>query len=138
MVDPNQVTQALLNLILNALHAVQREGRIGIRILARNDGDAVCVQVEDDGPGIPPERVEKIFEPFYTTRDQGAGLGLAMVRKITENHEGKVAVVSPPPGKQRGTRFSLILRSMAGAAAEKDRATPSDRRTGENSKGERA
>ena len=121
MVDPNQVTQALLNLILNAVNAMGRGGRIDIQIRARNAGDGVCVQVEDDGPGIPPERLEKIFDPFYTTRDNGTGLGLAIVKKIVESHDGKVLVASPPPGKQRGTRVSLVLRSMASDPANDDR-----------------
>ena len=111
MVDPNQVTQALLNLMLNALQALQQGGLIMIQAATIEDGKAIEIRVTDDGPGIDPAVQENIFEPFYTTRERGTGLGLAMVQKIAENHNGSVKVESPPPGKTRGTRFTLMLKS---------------------------
>jgi two-component system sensor histidine kinase HydH len=110
--DPNQVTQAVLNLMLNALHASQSGGAVAIRAAWRPKEGEVEIQVTDNGPGIAPEVQEKVFEPFYTTRERGTGLGLAIVRKIAENHDGSVSVESPPPGKGRGTRFRLLLRDM--------------------------
>ena len=110
--DPNQITQALLNLMLNAINAMERGGAAEIRASALNEGAGVKIQVTDNGPGIDPDVQEKIFEPFYTTRERGTGLGLAMVRKIAENHDGGVAVKSPPAGKSSGTRFTLLLRNM--------------------------
>ncbi|MBC2709772.1 MAG: PAS domain-containing protein [Desulfosarcina sp.] len=110
--DPNQISQALLNLMLNAINAMETGGTIEIRISVSNEGEGVEIQVEDNGPGIDPEVQEKIFEPFYTTRERGTGLGLAIVRKIAENHDGGVRVDSPPPGKRSGTRFILFLRNM--------------------------
>jgi len=110
--DPNQVTQALLNLMLNAINAMETGGAVKIRASVFHEGAGVELQVEDNGPGIDPDVQEKIFEPFYTTRERGTGLGLAMVRKIAENHDGGVSVESPPPGKGSGTRFSLFLRNM--------------------------
>ncbi len=110
--DPNQITQALLNLMLNAINAVETGGAVRIRTSVLHEGEGVEVQVEDNGHGIDPEVQEKIFEPFYTTRERGTGLGLAMVRKIAENHDGGVGVESPPPGKRGGTRFTLFLRNM--------------------------
>ena len=110
--DPNQTTQALLNLMLNAIKALETGGMITIHASVCHDGEAVCIQVEDNGPGIAPEFQDKIFEPFYTTHRQGTGLGLAMVRKIAEHHAGEIWLDSPPPGNQSGSRFTLLLRDM--------------------------
>jgi len=111
--DPNQITQALLNLMLNAINALFEGGVIEIRASGSKDNN-VKIYVEDNGTGIEPEIQEKIFEPFYTTKERGTGLGLAMVRKIAENHDGGVDVESPPSGKSNGTRFILSLQNMAG------------------------
>jgi two-component system, NtrC family, sensor histidine kinase HydH len=110
--DPNQVTQALLNLMLNAVNAMETGGALTIRASVSREGEGLEIQMEDNGPGIDPAVQEKIFEPFYTTRERGTGLGLAMVRKIAENHDGGVSVESPSPGKSRGSRFTLFLRDM--------------------------
>jgi two-component system sensor histidine kinase HydH len=110
--DPDQVTQAMLNLLLNAIVAAAPGGRIDIRACRAPDHHAVTILIEDDGPGIVRDLQEKIFEPFFTTRGQGTGLGLAMVRKIAENHDGRVTVESPPPEKSRGSRFVLVLRNI--------------------------
>ncbi len=110
--DPDQVTQAMLNLLLNAIVAVAPGGRIDIRACRAPGENAVTILIEDDGPGVVRDLQEKIFEPFFTTRGQGTGLGLAMVRKIAENHDGSVTVESPPPKKSRGTRFVLVLRNI--------------------------
>jgi signal transduction histidine kinase len=110
--DPNQVTQALLNLMLNAVNALEDGGLIEIQARPFQDGEGVTIHVEDDGPGVPPDLQDKIFDPFYTTRERGTGLGLAMVRKIAENHHGGVSLTSPPPDKAGGTRFSLYLKSV--------------------------
>ena len=91
---------------------LKREGPWKIRASAFHEGEGVEIQVTDNGPGIDPDVQEKIFEPFYTTRERGTGLGLAMVRKIAENHDGGVSVESPLPGKSNGTRFTLSLRNM--------------------------
>jgi two-component system sensor histidine kinase HydH len=114
--DPNQVTQALLNLMLNAVNAMETEGTVEIRASVSQDGEGLEIKVEDNGPGIDPDVQEKIFEPFYTTRERGTGLGLAMVRKIAENHDGGISVVSPLPGTSRGTRFTLFMKNMETSA----------------------
>jgi len=110
--DPNQVTQALLNLMLNAVNAMETGGALKIRTAVSHDGEGLEIQVEDNGPGIDPDIQEKIFEPFYTTRERGTGLGLAMVRKIAENHDGRIRVESPRPGNGSGARFTLSLKNM--------------------------
>lgn len=110
--DPNQLTQAILNLILNAIQALEGGGAIEVWAARPDQGAGVAIHVEDNGPGITPDLQEKIFEPFYTTRERGTGLGLAMVRKIAENHNGGVHLESPPPQKSRGTRFTLLLKDV--------------------------
>ena len=111
-VDPGQVTQAMLNLMLNAISALENGGVLEIRVVLSENGKSIVIHIDDDGPGIDPEILDKIFEPFFTTRERGTGLGLAMVRKIAENHDGRVTAICPPPGKSAGTRFALSLRNM--------------------------
>lgn len=105
--DPDQLTQVLLNLLKNASEAAgEAGGTIRIRTfydmtlrLRREDGTrSLPVQIEilDDGPGIPPELVEDIFDPFVSGRENGTGLGLALVSRIIADHEGWVGVESQP------------------------------------------
>jgi signal transduction histidine kinase len=107
--DANQITQALLNLLLNALQALPPKGNIEIGAELDASDSRLHLWVKDDGPGIPPNQIEKIFEPFYTTREKGTGLGLAIVHKIAENHNGEIRVNSPPKGMTRGCCFSIVI-----------------------------
>lgn len=108
-VDSNQITQALLNLLLNALEAAEPGGHIIVG--AEFNASAACLNmwVEDNGPGISPEQKLKIFEPFFTTREKGSGLGLSIVHKIAENHNGEIRLESPIAGKIYGSRFTLMI-----------------------------
>ena len=107
--DAYQMTQAFLNLLLNSLKFVEKGGTIEVKALLMEKGTQFVFQVEDDGPGIPPENMAKIFDPFFTTRETGTGLGLAIVHKIVENHQGDIDVDSPPPGKTKGCRFTIRI-----------------------------
>lgn len=107
--DTNQLTQALLNLLLNAMQSVESGGTIEIGAALKPSDDRLLLWVEDNGAGIQPDKFEKIFDPFYTTRAKGTGLGLAIVHKIVENHQGEIGVESPPAGKKKGSRFTLFL-----------------------------
>jgi signal transduction histidine kinase len=115
--DPHQLRQIFTNLLINAYEALN--GRGTVRIVASTlpeedlpggsesmSGPTVQVEVIDDGPGIPPEVVDKIFSPFFTTKPQGSGLGLAIVRKIVDAHDGRIDV-SVRPGA--GTEFRVTL-----------------------------
>lgn len=102
--DGRQLEQLFLNLMLNAAQATQHRGILRIGTQAR-DGTFV-VTVQDDGPGIPPDRIERIFKPFFTTRTQGTGLGLAICKKIVDGHGGRIDVESPSEG---GARFTILL-----------------------------
>lgn len=107
--DSNQITQALLNLLLNAMQSVEPGGTIEIGAALKPSEARLEIWVEDNGTGIEHDKLDKIFDPFYTTRSKGTGLGLTIVHKIVENHQGQIRVESPPVGKSKGCRFTLSL-----------------------------
>jgi two-component system sensor histidine kinase HydH len=107
--DANQMTQAILNLLLNALQAVRNGGRIEVGAELNTSDSLLKIWVEDDGSGISADQKKKIFDPFFTTREKGTGLGLAIVHKIVENHRGEINLESPPVGKKQGTRIALSI-----------------------------
>ena len=102
--DPNQLKQVLVNLIKNALEATEEHDRI-ILATGFQDGQA-WFSVRDTGKGMPPEVLENIFHPFFTTKDKGTGLGLAVIHKIISDHQGTVKVESAP---DQGTTFLIRL-----------------------------
>ncbi|MEM1057870.1 MAG: GAF domain-containing protein [Verrucomicrobiota bacterium] len=107
-VDRSQVEQALLNVILNAVEAMPDGGTIRLLTEQRKiEGrHYLALKVRDTGPGMTPEKLEEIFAPFLTTKETGTGIGLAIVRKIVENHQGKVEVKS---ALGKGTTFALLF-----------------------------
>ena len=107
--DENQMLQVLLNLLLNAIQAVESGGHIEIGCNIAAENDKLEIWIEDDGIGVPAEKTSRIFEPFFTTREKGTGLGLSIVRKIVENHDGEIMFQSPPLSKRRGSRFTIII-----------------------------
>jgi signal transduction histidine kinase len=109
--DSEQLHQVLLNLVLNGMQAIEGEGRITIAAKVDAPGgpsqaDSVEISVSDTGAGIPPESLERIFRPFYTTKRGGTGLGLSLCRRIIRQHGGTLTVESKP-GK--GSRFIIRL-----------------------------
>jgi nitrogen fixation/metabolism regulation signal transduction histidine kinase len=104
--DPDQMRRALRNLILNALDAVPAEGaRLTIR--TQNLDGKVALEVSDNGAGLTPEECERLFTPYYTTKQHGTGLGLAIVQSVVSDHRGTITVHSEP-GK--GATFRIELR----------------------------
>ncbi len=102
--DAFKIKQALSNLIRNAAEAMPGGGTVTVS--ARVDQERWVIEVADNGPGIPGEFQQKIFEPFYTTKQKGTGLGLAIVRKIIDAHQGTLEVESAPG---QGSRFRILL-----------------------------
>jgi two-component system, NtrC family, sensor kinase len=120
-VDPKQIQQVFLNLFLNAVQAMQQGGTLTVQSdLSLVDGvEMVRVRVTDTGPGIPPQILEKIFTPFFTTKAQGTGLGLPICHRLVEQHGGRLSVVSRDG---HGTTFTVELPAFH--AKSEPRQTP--------------
>jgi signal transduction histidine kinase len=116
--DQYQLCQVFCNLLTNAFEALDGHGRVDIRVAlalvnhhpafaeAHAPTQAVIVDVMDDGPGVPADLIDKIFDPFFSTKPQGYGLGLSIVRKIVDAHDGRIDLTALPV---RGTRFRVTL-----------------------------
>jgi len=108
--DAHQINQVLLNLLLNAIQAMDKPG--AIRVSLGRDHDAALITVADEGKGIAPETLPNIFRPFFTTKGHGTGLGLSLARRIVESHGGTISVRSEV-GK--GTQFTVRLPIARGS-----------------------
>ena len=109
--DSEQLHQVLLNLVLNGIQSIEQEGKISIAAQINHPGptkrnDRVEISVSDTGAGIPPEQLERIFRPFYTTKRGGTGLGLSLCRRIIGQHGGTLNVESE---MGKGSRFIIRL-----------------------------
>ena len=104
MADAEQLIQALLNLAINALQAVAKCGRVELR--AQQAGDTLLLEVADSGPGLPAERLSVIFEPYYTTKPEGSGIGLWIAQQIVVAHGGTIQAANGPAG---GAVFTIRL-----------------------------
>jgi signal transduction histidine kinase len=102
--DPAQIQQVLVNLIKNAIQAMTTGGTITLQ--TGEGGDGVWVSVADTGNGIPQEQISRIFDPFYTTKKEGTGLGLMIVQRIVRAHGGRIELESLVG---RGTTFRIWL-----------------------------
>ncbi|MGK2857508.1 MAG: ATP-binding protein [Thermoanaerobaculia bacterium] len=103
VVDPDQIRRAVINLLDNALEATD-EGTV--RLYARLRGKLLRIEVSDTGRGVPAADRERLFLPYYSTKDKGTGLGLAIVHRIVKDHDGRIAV---QPNQPRGTRFEIEI-----------------------------
>jgi signal transduction histidine kinase len=103
--DPTLIEQVLINLLLNAAQAVSGRDDASISLSAYQDGQArIMIEVRDNGPGIAAENIDKIFIPFFSTKEGGAGIGLSFSRQVMHLHRGSINVHSRP-GEE--TVFSL-------------------------------
>ncbi len=105
-VDPDQLKRVIVNLVDNAVEAIDRRGTITIETVTEASAGFVRIVVADDGPGIPAGEREKLFLPYYSTKGRGSGLGLAIVRRIVAEHGGSIDVADNVP---HGTRFTIEL-----------------------------
>ena len=105
--DPVQLTQALVNLVINAIQAVKGSGRVEVTAHADEQNERFAIEIRDTGPGVPIEKRSTIFEPFFTTRLEGSGLGLWVVQQIISAHGGAVLVGDAMGG---GAVFTVQLR----------------------------
>jgi signal transduction histidine kinase len=125
--DPGLLHTALVNVIRNAYQAMSEAVPGGHQLeldalhRASDSGERVVLRVADTGPGVSAETVERMFNPFFTTRATGTGLGLAIVHRIADTHGGTVSVRSPAPGQTRGTVVELAIPVRWGGATPADR-----------------
>ena len=96
MGDRSQLTQAFLNLLNNALEAMPRGGSLKVALKSIPGLKSIELRIEDSGPGIPPENLKKVFAHYFTTKEKGIGLGLAITQKIIQGHQGRLEVRSLP------------------------------------------
>jgi PAS domain S-box-containing protein len=113
-VDAEQIRQVWLNLAANALEALGERGTLTVTWVARG-ADQVAVEFRDDGPGIPPEDLRRVGEPFFTTKRGGTGLGLAIAQRIVERHGGVLTLESVAG---RGTTARVMLPGLSAALAQ--------------------
>ena len=111
LADSEQLHQVLLNLVLNGIQSIDTEGKISIEAVARpadasNRPGTIELAISDTGVGIPPEHLDRIFRPFYTTKRGGTGLGLSLCRRIISQHGGTLTVESK---MKQGSRFLIRL-----------------------------
>lgn len=105
-IDKDQMKQVILNLLMNAIQAMPEGGRLGLSGRISEDDQWVKLSIQDSGIGIPPEDMNKLFDPFFSTKEGGIGLGLSIAHRIIDQHQGKIDVESHP-GK--GTLLTLWL-----------------------------
>lgn len=100
--DEQLLGQAVLNLLLNGIEAMEEGGSLFVQFARATEEDGegrqVKLTIRDGGPGIPPAILDRIFNPFFTTKDTGTGLGLAIVHRIVDAHDGTITVTNPPGG----------------------------------------
>jgi signal transduction histidine kinase/putative methionine-R-sulfoxide reductase with GAF domain len=104
--DKEQMKQVILNLLLNAIQAMPKGGRLGLSGQVSADDQWVQFSILDSGVGIPPEDMDKLFDPFFSTKEGGVGLGLSIAHRIIDQHSGKIEIESRP---EQGTVFKLWL-----------------------------
>lgn len=140
--DTARTQRVLMNIMLNAVQAVGERGEIGLAATTDAQG-RVALTIWDTGPGIPDDRIERIFDPFYTTRASGTGLGLAIVHRIVEAHGGTIRVRNGPTGGLHFTmefpgptaepvasrRLTMEQTESTGAPASRRRKSPGARPT---------
>jgi signal transduction histidine kinase len=114
MADPMQLQQIFLNIVLNAVDAMPKGGRLGVRTSFEAGPGLIHIEISDTGNGISKEHADKIFHPFFTTKPKGTGLGLAISKQLIEQHGGSIAAAANPSG---GTVFRIELPLISPMAA---------------------
>jgi signal transduction histidine kinase len=109
MLDKEQMEQVIINIIINSVQAMGKDGNISISTSFIKEFNMVQVSISDTGGGIKKEDQDKVFEPFYTTKDKGTGLGLAICSRIIENHDGYIDFKSR---EGEGTVFLIKLPAI--------------------------
>jgi len=104
--DKNQIHQVIINLIINAADAMDKKGTLTIRTYRNKEKRKVYLEIADTGCGIDNEKISKIFDPFYTTKSDGSGIGLSICQRIIADHKGTIAVSQSAVG---GAEFCIRI-----------------------------
>ena len=107
-IDPDKMQQVFLNLCMNAIESMPSGGELMVRANTTHSEEELCITVEDNGQGLSEKELDQIFDPFYTTKKDGTGLGLSVARQIVSQHDGRLEVESTPG---QGTRFKVYLKT---------------------------
>ena len=110
MVDQDLLYQAFLNILLNAIQAMPQGGHLTVSIMPGPHGQGGAIRFQDDGEGIEPEALNKILNPFFTTKEKGSGLGLPIVKSIIQAHQGSLSISSAP---ETGTTVTITIPALA-------------------------
>ena len=122
MGNQDNLERVFLNLFMNAIHAVSKKGKIVVQTSLLPSRDIVEIKIGDDGPGIPKEQQERLFQPFYTTKEDGTGLGLNICQSLILQHKGSISINSE---NGRGTTVIIKLPiQQDGQVSSIDKATP--------------
>ncbi|WP_018756144.1 ATP-binding protein [Paenibacillus terrigena] len=105
-IDSVQIKQVLINLIQNAFEAMPKGGQVDIRLTCNKKQNTAVITIRDYGIGISKDQMKNVFNPFFTTKENGLGLGLSICYRIIENHNGKIQIKA---SEERGTKFSITL-----------------------------
>src|SRR5579883_2717208 len=111
LIDQEQIKQVLVNLVINAVQAMPAGGQIALR--AVQGAENIRIEIQDEGTGIPLEDLERVFDPFFTTRSQGTGLGLSIAYQIVTQHGGHITAKQNP---ERGMTFAVTLPAVSAAS----------------------
>jgi PAS domain S-box-containing protein len=114
--DPMQLQQVFLNLMFNAIEAMPTGGALAVKTFLDDSDNVVRIAVSDSGKGMDPQMLDQIFQPFFTTKRKGSGLGLSICQRLVDQHEGTISVESAP-GK--GTVFTILLPARKAAEKQK-------------------
>jgi signal transduction histidine kinase len=110
MVDQDLLHQAFLNILLNAIQAMSQGGHLTVSTSPGPHGQGGQIRFQDDGEGIEPEALNKILNPFFTTKEKGSGLGLPIVKSIIEAHQGSLEISSAAGA---GTSITITIPALA-------------------------
>jgi two-component system sensor kinase FixL len=113
MIDQIQIQQVILNLVRNSVEALRQMPRREIAFRTAVSDSFVEVVISDSGPGLPPEILDRLFQPFVTTKPNGTGIGLSISRSIVEAHGGRLSAVDSPAGGA-AFRFTLPIAEREG------------------------
>ena len=118
LIDPVQIQQVVLNLVRNSIDALRASACGTITVATVDAGERVAVTVSDDGPGLPAEMRERVFEPFVSTKPDGLGIGLSICRTIAEAHGGTIAALDAVAGRGAAFRFSVPVFDESGRLSD--------------------